>query len=117
VGRRIRAVWKEPGRPARIVLCSAQMREAQRLFSGEAALEEGEALWRGERIGFACAVHAYGEEIGMQSWTDARGMRWFGPAIAFATEGGEIAGLSEDAAEAVRRAWEGEWDDEEREGR
>lgn len=104
--KKVRAVWKEPGVPPRIVLCGVRLKEAERLFRGEAALTEGEAQWRGRRFAFAAAVHAYGREIGMQSWLDARGRRWYGPALAFGTAGGERQGLEEDEAEAVRRLWE-----------
>ena len=99
VQEKVRAVAREAGRPARIVLCETDWERLRRKIGGEVELRRMEK----EECEYIAAVHAYGREIGMESWVDADGQRWFGPAIVFGCRKGEMAGLNADEAEKWRR--------------
>lgn len=111
VKKKVRAVYRTAGEPARIVVCEADLGRIAGRSGAEIGLQYGEARWYGKGIEFAAVIFAHGRETGMCGWTDAAGGRWYGPALAFGMADGEIAGLGEEEAEAVRRFLDGDEED------
>ena len=104
VKRKERAVVKEGGRPARIVLCEEDWQRICGWIGGEAALKSMRA---GEHEAIA-VTHAYGADIGMERWADSGGRIWFGPVLIFGWKGDEKAELDADSAEMWRKYMDGD---------